>query len=229
MSMVTTSPTGRPLRADAARNRLLILDAAREVFAEQGLDVTLADVAEHAGLGVGTVYRRFASKDELVDAVFERFFQDMADAAERALAAADPWDALTEFFEFAGAHMAVNKGLVDVMAGADQGCAQLTGQRPRVESAIGELFARAQSAGELRADAEPSDFFALIYMVGTMAEFAQPVNPDAWRRYLALILDGLRDPRFARPDLPAAALTPDEVDRARQHLQGRRRHIRRGD
>ncbi len=221
--MVTTSPTGRPLRADAARNRLLILDAAREVFAERGLDVTLADVAEHAGLGIGTVYRRFTSKDELVDAVFERFFHDMAEAADHALAAPDPWDALTEFFEFAGAHMAVNKGLVDVMSGADQGCTELGGQRLRVEAAIGELFARAQAVGELRADAEPSDFFALIYMVGAMAEFAQPVNPDAWRRYMALILDGLRDRRFNRPELPGAALTPDQVDRAKQLMQARRR------
>jgi AcrR family transcriptional regulator len=122
MSHVTSSPTGRPLRADAMRNRLLILDSAREVFAERGIDVTLADVAEHAGLGIGTVYRRFASRDELVDAVFERIFVELGDAADRALEEQDPWTALISFFEFACAHMAVNRGLIEVLGGADQNC-----------------------------------------------------------------------------------------------------------
>lgn len=220
MSMVTTSPGGRPLRADAMRNRLAILDAAREVFADRGLDVTLADVAHHAGLGVGTVYRRFPNKDELVDAVFERFFKEMADAADRALDAPDPWAALEEFFEFAGAHMAVNKGLVDVM-GLGDGCfEQVSCQRSRVEPSIAELFARAQSVGALRPDADPTDFFALSYMVGAMAEFANPVDPNAWRRYLALILDGLRG--GSHPPLPVPAMTAEQVEAARDQLRARR-------
>lgn len=222
MSPVTTSPTGRPLRADAMRNRLLILDAAREVFAQRGLDVTLADVAEHAGLGIGTVYRRFASKEELVDAVFERMFHDLADAAQRALAEPDPWKALIVFFEFACAHMAVNRGLIEVLGGADQGCEQIECERSRFEPAIGELFSRAKESGDLRADAEPTDFFALIYMVGAIAEFTQPVNSDAWRRYLALILDGLRAPQHLRSPLPASALTPEQLENAKR-LAGTRR------
>ncbi|MFC8386694.1 TetR/AcrR family transcriptional regulator [Nocardia sp. NPDC057272] len=223
MSMVTSSPTGRPLRADALRNRMLILDAAREVFAERGLEATLVDVAAHASLGVGTIYRRFPDKDDLVDAVFGKLFQDLADAADRALTVADPWQGLTEFFEFAFTHMSVNRGLVEVMGGADHGGASLNHERARVEPAVRALFARAKQAGALRTDAEPGDFFALVHMVGAMAEFAQSVNPDAWRRYLALVLDGLRDQKLTRPPLPAGALTPDEVDRAKRLFQQRHR------
>ena len=95
----------RPLRADAARNRQLIIDAARELFAEEGIDVTLDDVARRAGVGVGTVYRRFASKEELIDGVFQQNFADMAAAADASLANPDPWDGLVTFAEFACSRM----------------------------------------------------------------------------------------------------------------------------
>ncbi|MFF2554518.1 TetR/AcrR family transcriptional regulator [Nocardia sp. NPDC058058] len=223
MSKVTASPTGRPLRADALRNRELILDAAREVFARRGLDVTLADVAQHAGVGVGTIYRRFPNKEDLVEAVFERFFQDMAVAADRALREPDPWTALAQFFEFAGTHMAVNRGLIEVMSGVDLTREQRECQPSRAEPAVVELFTRAQEAGEIRPDAEPTDFDTLIYMIGAVAEFTQPVNPDTWRRYLALVLDGLRDHSRDRAPLPVPALSLAELEQAKLIVQSRRK------
>jgi AcrR family transcriptional regulator len=93
-----TSPT-RPLRRDAERNRQRILAAAGELFAERGLSVTLDDIARHAGVGVGTVYRRFPDKNELIDALFEDRLKALCAAAEAALASDDPWDGLVLFLE----------------------------------------------------------------------------------------------------------------------------------
>ena len=97
---MSTAPE-RPLRADAARNKRLIMDAARELYAEEGIDVTLDDVARRAGVGVGTVYRRFANKEQLIDGVFEQNFADIAAATEASLANPDPWNGLVSFAEFA--------------------------------------------------------------------------------------------------------------------------------
>ena len=90
--MATT--TQRPLRKDAERNRQRIIDAAREVFAERGLGVSLDDIARHAGVGVGTVYRRFPDKEQLIDALFDERLDAIAARAESATEIADPWLAL---------------------------------------------------------------------------------------------------------------------------------------
>ncbi|SDI80401.1 DNA-binding transcriptional regulator, AcrR family [Rhodococcus triatomae] len=215
----------RPLRADAARNRLLIIDAARELFAERGIEVTLDDVARRAGVGVGTVYRRFANKEELIDGVFQRHFEKIAEQADHALTLDDPWEALVGFFDFACGSMSANQGLVDVMNGLDDGCEQVACHRSRIEPAVEELFRRAQVAGVLRADAVPSDFFSLLFMVGAISEFVQPVVPGSWRRYLALLLDGLRADAGGRLPLPEPALTMSEVHEAKKaSVRSRRRH-----
>ncbi|MFE5642447.1 TetR/AcrR family transcriptional regulator [Rhodococcus sp. NPDC056516] len=213
----------RPLRADAARNRQLIIDAARELFAEEGIDVTLDDVARRAGVGVGTVYRRFASKEELIDGVFQQNFADMAAAAEASLSNPDPWDGLVTFAEFACSRMSVNRGLKDVMNGTDEGCEQLACQRSIVEPSVERIFYRAQDAGMLRPDAVVTDLFGLVFMVGAVTEFAQPVNPTVWRRYLSVMLDGLRTEGLHRDPLPLPPLSADELHEAKQCLKDRRR------
>src|ERR1700709_1136769 len=90
-SHLMPAPTSRPLRKDAAENRERLLTAAAELFAERGLDVTLNDIAHHAGVGVGTAYRRFANKEEVIDALFEQRLQDVVAVAEEALSASDAW------------------------------------------------------------------------------------------------------------------------------------------
>src|ERR1700709_2237861 len=101
----------RPLRKDAARNRERILAAAGEVFAERGLDVTLDDIAHHAGVGVGTVYRRFRDKEELIDALFDARMDAVVTAAQSALAADDPWLGLEGFFTTIFELLAADRGL----------------------------------------------------------------------------------------------------------------------
>src|ERR1700730_11019246 len=91
--------TERALRKDAERNRQRILEAARELFTERGLGVTLNDIAHHAGCGVGTVYRRFPDKEQLIDALFKDRVSEMVVVAEEALANPDPWEGLRQFLE----------------------------------------------------------------------------------------------------------------------------------
>src|SRR3954451_18397056 len=91
--------TQAPLRKDAARNRERLLAAGAELFAERGLDVTLNDIAHHAGVGVATAYRRFANKEEVIDALFEERLQAVAEVAHAALGDADPWTGLVTFLE----------------------------------------------------------------------------------------------------------------------------------
>ena len=107
----------RPLRKDAERNRQRILAAAAEVFAARGLDVTLDDIAAHAGVGVGTVYRRFTDKDELFDAVFERHLDQVAALASDALEAPDAWEGLTTYLERSLRMQLEDRGFTEILYG----------------------------------------------------------------------------------------------------------------
>ena len=224
---VTTTPSTatapRPLRADAARNQRRIIAAARELFATRGLDITLDDVAEHAGVGVGTVYRRFANKQELIDGVFEQHVETMAEQAECALANPDPWEGLVAYFEFACRNMAANRGLGEVIMGLDDGRDRVATMRERMQPAVEKLIDRARSAGALRPDAEPGDFYALIHMVDAIADFSRNVNPDAWRRYFAVVCDGLRADCTPRGQLPSYPLTHEQIHEAKSSCFNRRR------
>src|SRR5215207_8155029 len=113
---MATSPATpeRPLRRDAERNRLRILAAAREAFAEEGLCVTLDEIARRAGVGVGTVYRRFPDKESLVDALFEHRMEEFVALAEECLRAEDPWEGLTCFLEQATEQHACDRGFKEV-------------------------------------------------------------------------------------------------------------------
>src|SRR5437660_11702626 len=115
------STLDKPLRRDAERNRQRILQAARELFAERGLAVTLDDIAAHAGLGVGTVYRRFRSRDELIDALFEERLQDIMALADEVFAADDAWQGLVTFVERMAELQAADRGLKEVVLGSARG------------------------------------------------------------------------------------------------------------
>src|SRR6266536_3319791 len=134
----------RPLRRDAERNRQQILLAARAAFAERGLEVTLDEIAQRAGVGVGTVYRRYSNKDELID----------------------------------------------------------------------ELFERAKQSGRLRPDVTETDMATIVMMLGAVIDSTRTTQPDAWRRYLGIVLDGLRTRRNAPTDLTPVAPGQREVDAA---------------
>lgn len=206
----------RKLRADAERNRLLLLKAAREVFAERGIDVTLDDVAHRAGVGVGTVYRRFANKEVLIDEVMEQNFAEILGDATRSLDSDDSWAALTGFLELACARMSTNRGLIQMMNRVDDDCGHVEHQRGHLETAIEELVRRARHSGALRPEAVAGDVIGVIFMVGAMIEFSGVVMPDVWRRYLALLLDGLRGDGIARQPLPVAGPALDRLHEAKR-------------
>ncbi|HWK26383.1 MAG TPA: TetR/AcrR family transcriptional regulator [Solirubrobacter sp.] len=201
--------TERPLRRDAELNRQRILAAAGELFSERGLCVTLDDVAHHAGVGVGTVYRRFPNKEVLIDALFERRMQALADVAAQARAEPDPWRAIVQFFERGCELQAHDRGLKELLASNAHGGPCLVTIRDRLRATVAELFTRAQAAGVVRADAAPADAPLIHLMLGVVMDRARDVDPELWRRYLALVLDGLR---ADGPALPVEPLTGEQLD-----------------
>lgn len=216
----------RPLRRDAERNRQRILAAAAEVFTQRGLDASLDDVAREAGVGVGTVYRRFPDKEALVAELFRDRIEAMVAVAEEACAKPDPWLALVSFLEYVAATMAGDLGLRQLMMFATYGKDRVAYARERMRPVVSRLVERAQAAGALRADFSPTDVPIITYLLASAAEYAGPVQPDLWRRYLALIIDGMRVSTDGGSPLPVAALTQAQFEwSVRAH--GARSHARR--
>jgi AcrR family transcriptional regulator len=187
-----TSTAPRRLRADAARNRQRLIDAAEQVFAERGLDATLDDIARHAGVNVATAYRHFANKHELARAFLQHTLDRAAAIAEEAAAAEDPWAGLTQFFERALQLMASNRGLVDVLTGAyptewfDDQLNDLT------IGPLRRLITRGQQAGAVRPDVDATDIVVILPMLSYVTDLAPPGVPQPERRYLSLVLAGMR-------------------------------------
>jgi AcrR family transcriptional regulator len=204
----------RPLRRDAERNRVRILRAAAEVFTERGLQATLDEVAERAGVGVGTVYRRFPDKEALVEALFSERLDTLVGFAEQALAEPDPWVALATFLEQAASVIAGDRGLRQILMFATYGRDRVDQARARMLPVVSAIVRRAQEAGDVRADLSPTDVPLIEFMLSATAEYAGQVRPEIWRRYLGLILDALRPGRPAATVLPEPALTPDEMVQA---------------
>ena len=201
----------RPLRRDAERNRRLILEAAADLFSERGLSVTLNDIAHHAGVGVGTVYRRFPDKEVLIDALFEARVAEMIDLAEQGLATADPWEGLAGFLRAVLELQARDRALKELLLSTADGCARVCGARDRLLPLTAELVERARASGVLRPDIEATDMPAIQCMIGAVVDLGRDVKPDLWRRFLELVLRGMQtDPGSPRP-LQADALTSDEL------------------
>jgi len=208
--MSSLAPTDRPLRKDAERNRVRILDAAGELFSQRGLGVTLDDIARHAGVGVGTVYRRFADKELLIDALFEQRLESMYAIAAAALELDDPWDGFVYFFQHGSELQARDRGLKELLTCSAHGGGCVVEARERLRAMVTQLFDRAKAAGVLRADADPFDAPLISFMVGAVMDRSRDVEPDLWRRYLQIVLDGLRP--CAATSLPADALSSDKLD-----------------
>jgi AcrR family transcriptional regulator len=183
----------RPLRADAERNRRLLLDAARELFAQRGLQVTLDDIARRAGVGVGTAYRRFGTREKLIDALFEERVGSIVALAKEGLEASDPWEGLTSFLRRTLALQAADRGLKELLLGTAEGRERVAVIRAQMQPLATELVRRAQEAGALRPDFAPQDIPLLQIMLGAIVDVSQSVQPELWQRYLTLILDGMRE------------------------------------
>jgi AcrR family transcriptional regulator len=202
----------RPLRRDAERNRQRILAAAAEVFTEHGLDATLDEVARAAGVGVGTVYRRFPDKESLVRELFRDRIDALVTVAEEACAAPDPWQGLVTYLEFVATALAGDLGLRQLMMFGTYDRDQVCYARDRMRPVLSRLVERAQASGDLRPDFEATDVKMIAFMLASLAEYAASVTPEVWRRYLAMLIDGLRPARDGVSALPVAA--PSTLDLA---------------
>ena len=204
--------TEQPKRKDAARNRGRILAAARHVFAERGLGVTLHDVAAAAGVGVGTIYRHFPDKKVLIDAVFETQIETMVELLQRALADPDPWHGIVWFHEKSLELQANDRGLKELLLGMPGTPERAVQWRARLHPLAAELIERGQAAGVVRADCETQDFGVVVMMVGAVIDAAREVEPDLWRRYLTIALQGLRPESAPLEPLTVPTVRPERME-----------------
>jgi AcrR family transcriptional regulator len=203
----------RGLRKDAERNRQRILAAARELFAVRGLEATLNDVAHQANVGVGTVYRRFATKEELLEAIFEDSIDQVVELAKAALRIEDSWDGFVWFVEHLCELTATDRGLREMVCSKAYGGYRVECARLRLDPHVSKVVERARDDGYLRPDVEPTDMPILNLLAGTVSEWAGHIEPDLWRRYVALLLDGMRD-RDGQQRIPVDALKDEQMDEA---------------
>jgi AcrR family transcriptional regulator len=204
IKMASTPASNRPpLRRDAEANRRRILAAAHEVFRERGVGATLADVAAHAGVGLGTVYRRFANKEELVDALFDDMVDNVASLAQEAVADPDAWHGLVTSLEKACEVQAFDRGLREVMLGTGLGHQRQAQVLARIAPSMDLLLTRAKEQGALRPEIIPADIPMIQLMVAAVTDSTG--RPDLRRRYLRLLLDGLRAQPGATTALPDVA------------------------
>jgi AcrR family transcriptional regulator len=199
-----------PLRKDAQRNRERLVEAARTVFAERGLDVALDEVARRAGVSIGTLYNRFPTRADLVAAVFADRRETLIETAEHALAMDDPWAGFTHFVEQVCRMQAADRGYNDLSARSIPQAAP-TPDHVRGRELMVEVIERAKRSGTLRPDFVLADMAFVTWAITRTIEATADVDPDAWRRHLGFVLDGLRA-EAAHP-LPVPALTDEQVRR----------------
>jgi AcrR family transcriptional regulator len=197
----TPLPVARALRADARRNREAVIVAAKKLFADQGLDAQMPDVAKAAKVGVGTVYRHFPTKDDLIAALAVERFERLAEKVREALQTDDAWEGLCEFIRFAALLQADDRGLCEVM-----------GSRPEVMNAsalaVGldklteKMVMRAQRSGDLRKDLDWQDIPMIACSMGSVTQATMGPGIGRWPRLVEIIIDGLRAPSSSKLPKP---------------------------
>jgi len=212
MIPVDADPAVGPRRADALRNRVLVLAAAADVFAEQGLKAPVEEVARRAGVGVGTVCRNFPTKEALLQAVLTSHYESLLESAEQALTRPDAAEAFERFFVALPDFHVRHRAFAEQMAGELELAAQPV--RDKLMTAISELVARAQAAGAIRADIGPADVSMLMSGVAHATALAGDLQPMLRERYVRIALDGLR-PGDTSP-LPGRSVSFAELRRAKQ-------------
>jgi AcrR family transcriptional regulator len=181
------------LRADAARNRERIIAAAAAVFAERGLEAATAEIAQRAGVGEATLFRRFPTKDDLIDAIIETRMGEVVALADAAADDPDPGAALERFMQDLVKQFSRDKGFFEAAGERCMHDPRFLSLRRRALEAVGRLLRRAQDAGAVRRDLSPSDISFLAGSAMYAMEVSKPgVREDLWKRYLRVILDGMR-------------------------------------
>lgn len=211
--MDTAERKRRPLRKDALHNRQLIIEAARELFATHGLETGHNEVAQHAGVGVGTIYRRFPTKQSLMDAIFEDGIDEIAALAEAALSREDSWHGLLFFIDELCARTARDRGLREAIFRRADGGDRIEAARLRLDPLLAKVVDRARADGHLRPTIDPTDMPFVSIIAGAVTEFAGGFQPEMWRRYVAILLDGMRT-RPGQVALPVEAPTAEQLNEA---------------
>lgn len=200
-----TEDRGRPVRADALRNRKAIIDAAAAIFAERGHGVDVREIARCAGVGMGTLYRHFPTKDALLDTVLIEDFAAWARSAREAAACqSDPWLALAAFCEDALVRQSCHRAVLERFAtdtDTGVGAAVAACQRD-LHPVIDRLVDRCHQAGVLRGGVSGQDISLLLIALGRVAQSSSPQSPQPWRRLLRITLDGLRSCHQALTQAP---------------------------
>ncbi len=194
-----TPDVPRATRADAVRNRARVLEAGAAVFAEYGLDAQMDDVAGRAGVGVGTVYRHFPTKEALLEALLLDRVGEAIAASREAARADDPWEGFATIMRRAAEMQASDRGFADLLAAGLARTEAVQAAMTELHDAMATVMRRAQAAGSLRADVALDDVPTL--MCG-LARVVGSSDRPGWERYLAIVLDGLRADR-ATPLPPA--------------------------
>jgi AcrR family transcriptional regulator len=203
----------KTLRRDAVRNHARLVASARELFAERGVDVPVEEITHHAGLGMGTLYRHFPTKEDLIDAVLEDAFAEILRLAEEAAADEDAWRGLTRFLEHSLELHTQHRGVKDILAVRGHGAEHARRMRARIRPLLVHMVERAHAQGSLRSDFSAEDLPLVFWSVSGVNDATAAVAPEHWRRYLALLLDGLRAQGSA--PLPGRPLTRPQLARIR--------------
>jgi AcrR family transcriptional regulator len=209
---MTTTPVPRPsagtsgtgLRVDAERNRQRIIATARRAFAEHGLDVPMEDIARRAGVGVGTLYRRYPTRADLIAAAFEPKMTAYAEAARDALAEPDPWHGFCGYVERICAMQAGDRGFTTVLTMTFPTAKQFEADRDRAFADLTTLVDRAKAAGRLRADFVTEDMPMFLMANAGVLTATADAAPDTWRRLVGYLLQACAaEAAHPLPDPPA--------------------------
>jgi AcrR family transcriptional regulator len=181
------------MRADARRNRLTILAAAEAAFAEEGAGVPVDEVARRAGVGAGTLYRHFPTKEALFEAVIVHHMERLRDEARALADSDDPGSALFEFLALLAREGSAKRNLVDALSGAGINIKDAAADtKAELEEAAGRLLTRAQEAGQVRADVTLADLVGLVMGACSAGEGAGTPTDCSSARMIAVVCDGLR-------------------------------------
>jgi AcrR family transcriptional regulator len=218
MSDIAGERAGR--RSHARRNHESLVLAAREVFAERGVEASLEEIARRAGVGVGTLYRHFATREALVEAVFERRIGEFVAVAEQAATGPDGWLAFVALLEQTLALQADDRLLKDVFLRTPPGTGRVQQARAEMRRLFEAVLERARAEGGLRDDFAFPDLALLFWSFAPLMDATADAAPDAWRRHLHWLLDGLRATSATPPPEPPLTsrqfeLSVDALRRAR--------------
>jgi AcrR family transcriptional regulator len=211
-------------RSHARRNHELLVAAAEEVFSERGVDASLEEIARRAGVGIGTLYRHFATREALIEAIFERRIGEIVAVAEAAAAEPDAWRGLVTFLEQTLELQAGDRVLKDVLMRYPPHAGRLASAREEMRRTFEHVLERAREQGQLRADFTFADLALLCWSFTPLIDATTDVAPNAWRRHLQWLLDGIRaDHATAQTEPP---LTDEELHAAMHALRQQRLHRR---